>query len=83
MIKEFQPDLLLSDVKMAAMNGIDLAIRMCSEMPNCKLLLMSGQAETADLLDEARERGYRFEIVAKPMSPAELLEKAEEMVREK
>lgn len=80
MVREFQPDLLLSDVKMSGMNGIDLAIRMCSAMPHCKLLLISGQAETADLLDEARLRGYHFEILAKPVSPAELLAKANEMV---
>ena len=79
MVKEFQPDLLLSDVKMAGINGIELAIRMCSEVPNCKLLLIAGQAETSDLLDEARRRGYEFEILAKPVSPTELLAKAAEL----
>lgn len=83
MVQEFQPDLLLSDVKMVGMNGIELAIRMCSELPHCKLLLMSGQADTSDLLEDARRRGYEFEILAKPVSPAELLAKAVSMVNGK
>lgn len=82
-IREFQPDLLLADVKMTGMNGIELAIKMCSDMPECKLLLISGQAETADLLEEARSRGYEFEILAKPVSPKDLLAKVAEMTGEK
>ena len=80
-LKDFQPDLLLSDVKMSGMNGIELAIRTCIDMPNCKVLLISGQAETADLLEDARHDGYEFEIVAKPISPRELIAKAEEMTK--
>ena len=42
-------------------------------LPDCKVLLFSGQAETCDLLKEARIRGYDFEILAKPVHPADLL----------
>ena len=44
------PSLVISDVIMPGMNGIDLAIRIKSKCPNCKILLFSGQAATADLL---------------------------------
>ena len=40
------PDLLISDVMMPELNGIDLAIRMKEICPECKVLLFSGQANT-------------------------------------
>jgi DNA-binding NtrC family response regulator len=67
------PDLLISDVIMPGMSGIDLAILMLKLSPECKVLLFSGQAATANLLDVARERGHHFEVLAKPIHPAELL----------
>ena len=70
---EFQPDMLISDVIMAGLNGIDAAIKIREILPNIKILLFSGQAATADLLEKARERGYEFEILAKPVHPQDLL----------
>jgi DNA-binding response OmpR family regulator len=40
-----------------------------------KILLFSGQAATADLLEKARAKGYEFEILAKPVHPQDLLSK--------
>jgi CheY-like chemotaxis protein len=70
---EFQPDMLISDVIMADLNGIDAAIRIRALLPNIKILLFSGQAATADLLEKARAQGYEFEILAKPVHPQDLL----------
>src|SRR5579862_379868 len=42
------PDLLISDVVMPKMSGIDLAITMKNTAPACKVLLFSGQAATID-----------------------------------
>ena len=69
------PDLIISDVVMPGMSGIDLAIQIKERYPNCKVLLFSGMAATADLLDEARRQGHDFEILAKPIHPADLLAK--------
>jgi DNA-binding response OmpR family regulator len=69
----FEPDMLISDVIMADLNGIDAAIRMRALLPNIKILLFSGQAATADLLEKARTKGYEFEILAKPVHPQDLL----------
>jgi CheY-like chemotaxis protein len=68
-----QPDMLISDVIMTDLNGIDAAIRIRTLFPNCKILLFSGQAATADLLDRARVQGHEFEILAKPVHPQDLL----------
>jgi len=69
----FEPDMLISDVIMADLNGIDAAIRIRELRPGIKILLFSGQAATADLLEKARAQGYEFEILAKPVHPQDLL----------
>jgi DNA-binding response OmpR family regulator len=69
----YAPDMLISDVIMADLNGIDTAIRIRALLPGIKILLFSGQAATADLLEKARTRGYEFDILAKPVHPQDLL----------
>jgi len=70
---DFKPNMLISDVIMADLNGIDAAIRIRALLPEIKILLFSGQAATADLLEKARTEGYEFEILAKPVHPQDLL----------
>lgn len=72
---EFEPEMLISDVIMADLNGIDAAIKIRAILPGIKILLFSGQAATADLLEKARAQGYDFEILAKPVHPQDLLNK--------
>jgi DNA-binding NtrC family response regulator len=67
------PALVLTDVMMPGMSGIDLAIAMRSIAPECKVLLFSGQATTNDLLEEARHLGHDFRLISKPMHPAHVL----------
>jgi CheY-like chemotaxis protein len=67
------PDLLISDVVMPELSGIDLAIQLTADCPNCKVLLFSGQAATADLLEKARSAGHDFVLLAKPVHPTDLL----------
>jgi DNA-binding NtrC family response regulator len=67
------PDLVISDVAMPDMPGIDLAIQMRAQYPKCKILLFSGQATTLDLLEGARAQGYGFRLLQKPVHPSEFL----------
>ncbi len=67
------PEMLITDVVLPGMNGIELAITIKRVYPDCKILLFSGQATTADLLATARRDGHRFTLLNKPLAPQELL----------
>jgi CheY-like chemotaxis protein len=74
------PDLLISDVAMPRISGIDLAIQMRAQYPKCKILLFSGQAATFDLLEDARAQGHDFDLLLKPVPPTELLFEVGKMI---
>ena len=67
------PDLLVSDVDMPGMNGVDLALTMLERVPSCRVLLFSGHATHADLAPAMAE-GYDFPLLPKPVHPSVMLE---------
>jgi DNA-binding NtrC family response regulator len=75
------PDLLLSDVVMPGMTGVELAIELTQRNPKCRVLLFSGQAATVDLLEKARSDGYNFTTLAKPVHPTDMLRRISECLK--
>ncbi len=61
--------LLLTDVEMPAMNGVELAQRMCEDRPGLKVLFMSGSGKCAGVA------GRPF--IPKPFTRAQLLSTVE------
>jgi DNA-binding NtrC family response regulator len=76
------PDLLVSDVAMPGISGIDLAIQMNAQYPECKILLFSGHAAAQDLLEDARSQGHNFQLLEKPVHPTAMLSRIGELVTE-
>jgi CheY-like chemotaxis protein len=74
-VKRLCPDIVISDVVMPGLNGIEVAKRLAAECPDTRVLLLSGQAATTDLLRQARDEGYNFELLVKPLHPNALLKK--------
>ena len=75
-IAEWEPDLAIVDVVLPQMNGLELAIVLKENHPNCRLLLFSGEEATAELVARAAKSGNFFEVLAKPVHPAYILEAA-------
>lgn len=71
--RDWTPDLLLADIVMPGMNGVEAALEICSIAPDCRILFISGDLTTADLLDGYRDRGHDFHAMAKPVPPLDLL----------
>jgi len=63
------PDILITDVVMPGVNGIDVAKTFMTLSPKTRVVLLSGQAETRDLLRQAEREGASFELWAKPVPP--------------
>src|SRR5215469_1652213 len=75
---EIAPALLISDVVMPGITGVELAISLTQSHPDLKVLLFSGQASTVDLLEQARHSGHHFTALTKPVHPTDMLKRISE-----
>jgi CheY-like chemotaxis protein len=69
------PDVMVTDVIMPGMDGVEMAKAILKTLPRCHIILFSGQTASSDLLAKARSEGYSFEVLAKPINPEILLER--------
>lgn len=58
--KKFKPDLVISDIRMPKMNGFELANYMRKEKPEQKIVLMTGYADEAEVLEQQKKHGFPF-----------------------
>jgi CheY-like chemotaxis protein len=74
----FQPDCIVSDISMGAMNGIEAAMEILGVLPRCKVFFISGNVSNGDLLEKARAKGFDFEVLQKPVPPPVMLARVEQ-----
>lgn len=66
MLQEDEYDLLLSDIRMPVMDGIELAHRAAANYPNLRILLMTGYAEQRERADDLAAK--IIDVVPKPFA---------------
>ena len=74
----FQPDCIVSDITMGAMNGVEAAIEILGVLPRCKIFFISGNVNNWDVIEKARARGFDFEVLQKPVPPPVMLARVEQ-----
>ncbi len=71
--RAIEPQIVLSDVLMPHLDGVEAAITIREFLPQTRIVLFSGQSATVELLASARQRGHDFELLPKPIHPTQLL----------
>lgn len=77
---EWNPDILLTDVVMPGMNGVEAAICIRALQPTCKIVLFSGQTVSHELLVNAHFDMADFKVLQKPIHPDELIAALRELI---
>ena len=76
--KALRPDLLITDIVMPEMGGIELERKLRDEYPGLPVIFVSGYTEDERLQAELTRANVRF--MAKPFRPSELVRVAGEML---
>lgn len=70
MVKSFTPDIILTDVRMPRMDGIQMAFEVKKQYPNCIIVFMSGYSDKEYLLSAIELKAVSY--VEKPIRIHEL-----------
>jgi len=58
--ERFHPDLVISDIRMPKMSGFELASKIRKKEPKQKIILMTGYADEAEVLEQQKSHGFPF-----------------------
>jgi DNA-binding NtrC family response regulator len=73
MARQRCPDVLVCDVSMPRLNGVETARAVQEVCPKTRVLLFSGQASSQAIVQRAVADGHEFEFLQKPFHPTALL----------
>jgi CheY-like chemotaxis protein len=68
-----RPDVLICEVMMPGMTGIETGILVRLMLPSCRVLLFAEQGLTGRLFERAKSQGHQFETLEKPFEPTAVL----------
>ncbi|HUZ04140.1 MAG TPA: response regulator [Acidobacteriaceae bacterium] len=80
--EEFSPELLLCDISMPEMDGLQVATSITGKLPDCRVLLLTGHytnLKSARLC--ARSLKVPNHVMVKPVQPDELLQQAHTLLQ--
>jgi DNA-binding response OmpR family regulator len=72
--KMLKPDILISDVMLGGITGIETACQILQTQPDCEILLISGQASIAGFGGISSD-AHGFDVLAKPIHPQVILDR--------
>lgn len=78
--ENFKPDILLTDVRMPVLDGIELAFNIREMYPECKIIFMSGYSDKEYLKSAIKLKA--IEYVEKPITQDELISAIQKAVSE-
>lgn len=70
--KGIAADVAIVDVMLPDGDGIETALQIQKRVPNCKVLLITGNMEGSDRILQARANGIAFDALPKPVGIREL-----------
>ncbi len=66
--------MVISDILMGPVSGIELAIHIREHHPDCRVLLISGNATPSTSPPASSAQGAKLHFMSKPVDPARILE---------
>lgn len=78
--RRFCPDIIITDIKMPRMGGIEFVEALRKDLPNCKVIFLTGYAGKENLKSAIKVRAIEF--VEKPINLVEIKTAVEMAIRE-
>jgi len=78
--EEFRPDIILMDMKMPNMNGLEASQKILGKNKNASIIMMTAYGEM-DLVNQALDAGVK-KCVTKPFDIMELIQIVDKIVKE-
>ena len=69
--QRFRPDVVLSDIRMSRLDGVETARRIRSLHPDCRVILFTAHTVSAALRQTIDE--LRFQLLKRPLRPEDVL----------
>jgi len=70
---DFNPDLVVTDIQMPGISGLDMMRNIRMQKPNVRTIYMSGDLDRYRLKLQAEQSGYTVTLLAKPFTQSEFL----------
>ena len=79
----FEPDVLVTDVQMPKLDGIEAALQVVARLPQCNVVLYTAHNLPPASVASAKAQGHDFPVIQKPIAPGELLDRIRDIIKQR
>ncbi len=72
-LEKKRPDIVVTDIMLPDLDGVRVALTVREVLPQTRVVLFSGHVSTTQLLELNSAAANSFELLSKPVHPAQLL----------